>query len=662
MPDMPGGSELLYGSWYAKACKRLSRPERTAAFMLTRRKRYETVQSEYGRAAREFEQLKVGFDEGNPEHLKARKRWLAQKRRHEKAERAYRQEGFNNAVIFTNLGIGLEEAMQFASAVTAILSIGLLILLMGVALILDFSMLLYLIPVMLVAPIAAYALIMSYPEMLSKRLMVLSIGRTPEAVNFLVMSMRLSPSLNDAIAFAAENCEEPIRSSMRKMLWDIYMRGHASIEGAFTAYAFHWGAWNEDFKRALYAIRSAATESDRTAMGVILDKANSIIINGTKMRIEKFASSLSGPTTILFSFGVLMPMIIGAALPILAINLPTMGSMEMTEAIPEAPPTVKIVLLMDIVFPLMAWLYAYRILGSRPGTSSPPRIRPNEGQGSALPLAVAFAAFMFLPSMLWNDVWLPFALILGVGLGVGIYLLKSSAASKRERDNIIAIEAEFPDALFQLGSLIGEGVPLEKALKKASENMRGTPIAQLLADISYSIQLTRAPLDQVLFGDNGCLTDFPSRSVRATMRTVVELVKKDSVTAGQSIMNISSYLRDMNKFEHDMKTQLGSVVSMMKATAMVFAPLVMGITSALYVLLSTSFSSMPMGTQMIPQNTFFLIIGIYLLLTVAVIMYFTTGIEQGEDRVQLKYNIGIGLPTASLVYVLVTWFGMTGFG
>ncbi len=191
--------------------------------------------------------------------------------------------------------------------------------------------------------------------------------------------------------------------------------------------------------------------------------------------------------------------------------------------------------------------------------------------------------------------------------------------------------------------------------------MKGTPISGLLNEIAYAIQLTRAPLERILFGDNGFLTSFPSRTIKASMKTVVELVKKDAVTAGQSIMNISTYLREMKKFEHDINTQLGGVVSMMKATAMIFAPLVMGITSALYVLLSTSFSQMPMATQMIPQNIFFLIIGIYLILTVAIIMYFTTGIEHGDDRTQLNYNLGIGLPVASVVYVTVTYLGMMGF-
>jgi Flp pilus assembly protein TadB len=653
--------EMAYGAWYSMGCSRFSTQRRSAAILAKRKSNFEKERDKHRKAQRDFEKLKAGFDERDRRHLDIQKRWLAQKRRFEKAKRAYRQESFENAAIFTNLGIGFEEAMQLASAITGLVSAVLLVLLMLVAAFLDFSVLLYLLPAMLIGPIAAYALVMSYPEMLSKRMLAMSIGRTPEAVNFLVMSMRLTPSLNSAMAFAAENAEEPIRSSMKKLLWDIYMHRYASIEEAFTAYAYHWGAWNEDFKRALYAIRSAATESDRASSSIILDKANSIIITGTKMKIEVFASSLSGPTTILFSFGVLMPMIIGAALPILAINLPTMGSMETAEAIPTPPPTLKIILLMDVVFPLMAWLYAYRILGSRPGTSSPPKVDTEGSRGSAAPMAMAFAAVILLPSLLNWGRWNPLPLILALGVGAGIYLLKSSSSSKKERDRIMAIEAELPDALFQIGSLIGGGEPLELSLKKASEGMKGTPISRLLADISYSIQLTRAPLEQILFGERGCLTHFPSRSVKATMRTVVELVKKDAVTAGQSIMNISTYLREMRKFEHDIKVQLGSVVSMMKATAMVFAPLVMGITSALYVLLSSSFSQMSTSTQMIPQNTFFLIIGIYLLLTVAVIMYFTTGIEHGDDRVQLRYNIGVGLPVASAVYVLVTWVGMAGF-
>ncbi len=224
------------------------------------------------------------------------------------------------------------------------------------------------------------------------------------------------------------------------------------------------------------------------------------------------------------------------------------------------------------------------------------------------------------------------------------------------------MEDEFPDALFQLGSRIAEGEPLERALKKTSDSMKGTSIAELFAKIAYALQVTRGTLNEVLFGKDGVLNDVPSRTIHATMKSVVEIVKKDAFTAGQTIVNISNYLRDMKKVEHDIRTQLSQTVDMMKTTGMLFAPLVMGITAALYVLLSEEFSELPNATPMIPNEVFFMILGFYLAFVVIITMYFTVGIEHGEDRVQFKYSIGSALPVAVIIYSAAVILGQIMIG
>jgi hypothetical protein len=143
---------------------------------------------------------------------------------------------------------------------------------------------------------------------------------------------------------------------------------------------------------------------------------------------------------------------------------------------------------------------------------------------------------------------------------------------------------------------------------------------------------------------------------------MVEIVKKDAFTAGQTIVNISNYLRDMKKVEHDIRTQLSQTVEMMKTTGMLFAPLVMGITAALYVLLSKEFSEMPNALPMIPNDVFFLILGFYLAFVVIITMYFTTGIEYGEDRIQFKYSVGNALPVAVIIYTVAVILGQLTIG
>jgi hypothetical protein len=134
------------------------------------------------------------------------------------------------------------------------------------------------------------------------------------------------------------------------------------------------------------------------------------------------------------------------------------------------------------------------------------------------------------------------------------------------------------------------------------------------------------------------------------MRTVVESVGKDAKSAGAIIINVSNYLRDMKKVEHDIRTSLSQTTEMMKSTGILFAPLVMGITASLYVLLSRELGGIPGSTQLLSNEVFFLVIGIYLILMVIVITYFSVGIEHGEDRIELKHSLGFAVPVAVTIY------------
>jgi hypothetical protein len=88
----------------------------------------------------------------------------------------------------------------------------------------------------------------------------------------------------------------------------------------------------------------------------------------------------------------------------------------------------------------------------------------------------------------------------------------------------------------------------------------------------------------------------------------------------------------------------------------------MGITASLYVLLSSEFAMLPGSVQILSNDAFFLIIGFYLILMVMVTMYFSVGIEHGEDRVELKYSIGNAVPMAVVVYAMALVLGQFVIG
>src|SRR2546428_6070096 len=133
-------------------------------------------------------------------------------------------------------------------------------------------------------------------------------------------SMRVVPALDRAVEFASHRTEEPLASRLRQLLWNVYLRSPPGIEAAFLGFANEWGEWQEDLKRAFFAIGSASLEQTEAGLDRTLEKARQIAFGGTKARIMEYAAGLRGPPTVLFALGVLLPAVIGAMLPLISLG------------------------------------------------------------------------------------------------------------------------------------------------------------------------------------------------------------------------------------------------------------------------------------------------------------------------------------------------------
>ncbi len=521
------------------------------------------------------------------------------------------------------------------------------------------SVLLYLIVPTIVIPLVGGFILLNYPLSRAKRLRIETLGKMPEAINYMATSMRLSPSLDRAIEFAAENVDEPLASNLKKILWDIYIREYDSIEEAFIAFAYDWGEWNDDFKRSLYAIRSSTLERTEAGLEASLDKACDIILYGTKNEIEGYANSLSTPMMMIFALGLMLPMIIAVMLPFLGLGMDFL---------------VPFILIMLVLFPLLTFYLAYRTIGRRPGTTTPPQV-PNAQSmfqrrtifiTSMILLVglVALGIFTFSRSyhLASGDQSIfkivgSAPIVWGVGLAIANWCLMTSYDQKKERDVIKKTEEEFPDALFQLGSRIAEHKPLEKALEGTSLSMKGTHVAWLFRKMTYNIQVKRGSLREALFGKHGVLHDLPSPIITATMQTVVESIKKDPVTAGRTLISISGYLRELKRVENDVQHKLSQVLGMMSSTVTFFGPIIIGISSTVYFVLgkymaeiSASDIDFFLSSAPIPSEIFSLIIEIFLILITLIVIYLLTNIEYGSDWIEWKAMIGVTIPIVLLIY------------
>ena len=619
-----------------------------------RKRIHDKKKETFNEAQRRFESAGKQAALKGAAYRREEKRFLKAQESFRKDEKELKDQGLKKVLALARLDIEPYELRSFSNTVFVILLILFLTASLAAIFITEFD--LFYIILCLVATIGIPGLaalyIDEYPMIRAKRMRALTVGRMPEAIHYLSLSMRLTPSLDKAVNYASSSLTEPLASDLRKVLWDVYMREHSSIEDAFIAFAYDWSEWDEDFKRSLYMVRSATLEKSREAIDRVLDKANQIIIDGTKSKLEEFSTALRTPTMVLFGIGIMLPLLLVILLPILEI-----GNEWAWVA----------VVVINVILPLCLIIYTYNILGKRPELTTPPYF-----ESTMTPITRTIIIFLCLVCssglilvgiiQVRKSLFASLSFVWAIGLPIALYCLLTNMEVKKKARAIRKMEDEYPEALFQLGNRIAEGKPIETALSKTARTMKNTLISKLFNKISYNLQVTRSSLKEILFGASGLLINSPARTIKNTMRTVVEASSKDPRTAGKTIMLISNYLSDLRKVEREMKEKLNEITGMMTQTAIFIAPLVVGVTVILYQLLSTKLSglnidyesanipNMGMGQETFSPMVVGVSLGVYLIQLVLLVAYFVARIEYGKDIIELKNAIAWYLIIGLAVY------------
>lgn len=536
-------------------------------------------------------------------------------------------------------------------------------------------------------PLASMMYLSEYPKIHAKFMKIHSLGDIPEIQSYIVMSMKLVPNMERAITFAAENSQRPLAKDIKKLIWDIHIRIYSGIDEALIAFANQWGKNSEYFKRSLHLVKSSTNEPDEAQRVMTLNKSLDIVLDGTKTLMDGFAARLKTPTYVLYSIFILIPLALVALLPavsIVGINIDL----------------ITLVLIYDIVLPLATFLYSEYILLQKPATFAPPVISDKHPELStmksvrktAIIVALAAGALVGLSGYILLYLGNPFGIISqeamtglvpptfpvvwAVTVMITVYCTGVYTPIKKIRDGIKQIENEFADALFILGRRISEGRSAEEAFAHTSGTMKGSKIGEAFADVARNLTGMRTTLHGAIFNEEyGAFKDIYSDRVHTTMRLFTESVHKSHEAAGMAIIKLADHLKELQDVEINIKRSLYDVTSTMKSTAMIFAPLIGGVTLALSeviqkILNNIAKESMLLPeefgignimkqvgtgmTQSVPPDAFLLVIGIYMVILVIILTRFAGGIEYGGDRPQVMYDIGQMLPVSILVFTITT--------
>ncbi len=540
---------------------------------------------------------------------------------------------------------------------------------------------------------------LKYPTNLLKSYRMRASSQVVLAVLYMVVSMRISPNLEQALKFSSANVSGPLAWDMRRLLWDIEMGKYYSASHALTDYIAKWKPENEEFAEALRLIRDSQTQTSGRSEA-ILNEALDVILEGTKTRMKHYAQDLSMPVTIIHMMGIILPVLGSIMAPLAAVFLSSMVRPEF------------FAIAYDVILPLFLVWFINSVLKKRPTTFSQVDIShhpdlPPKGSfllkaGKArivlpvLPIAVAVGLLFILPSFYFfagnPDILFPpkdvvpehtpltlaFScfLTLGVGFALATYFILSNYQRVRIQGDVQKTESEFELALFQLGNRMSGGTPAEVALEKSINDVKDMNISGLFTMTLRNMRNLGMTFRDALFHPKwGSVAYYPSRLIKNIMYMIVDIAKKGFQYAAEGMLTVSRYLRNIRETQEYIRDLLQESVSSMTFQAYMLTPLVTGLIVAMAQIiiqvlgiLTKKLTELSTGTELpfdvagglfgestssVSPALFQIIIGVYLIEVIIILAMFITKITQGENRTSQWYMCGKMLIVSLSVYFLV---------
>ncbi len=486
--------------------------------------------------------------------------------------------------------------------------------------------------------------VLAYPKSLASKRATAVLRTSTEGVNMMIMSLRHEPSLPKAMRFAARLPSE-FGQELRTAIWSVVMGAHATFEDSLQKLGAKWEGHSRELKSSTLALITASCEGTDEGRRRALDRASSSLVSGARRRIEDYALSLSFPSMMLFSIGVLLPLMVGSFLPMLSWDMWAGADGVGMTASAGAPEGVilKTVLLMNFVFPLVAFLIAADASSRRPISSDGAILSKRSPTTIGLiplgALACAVPGIVVSCTMLAGTEQLV-GLMLSATAPPALLLVASGRRNIEPQGRGKGEHAE--DALFSIGARMVEGENFESAVRRTMDTSDAT-----WYDYAAGMSLGAHSLPGRTPGEvvGAATPTGPERSAREAARVVMSATSKDEVQAGVLAMDLSQYIRDISDLELTLRRRLRPTVSMMRFTTHALAPVMLGITYAIYL----SLASIGGGSQLEP-GVFFLVLGVFLAEINAVVAYFVWGIGEKKNRGVLEYSVGSCILVAELLY------------
>jgi hypothetical protein len=431
----------------------------------------------------------------------------------------------------------------------------------------------------------------------------------------------------------AASADGPLATSLARHV----RQAHTGTATALVSFGEEWEEWFPALSRSLTLVTAAGAMSERDRDRT-LDRALTVVLDGTRGRMQAFAGRIGRPVTALYAFGVLLPTALVALLP--AAHAVGVDITSLTVAL------VYNLLLPGLLLSASVWL-----LTRRPVTFPPPNVPRSHPDvpgrtwhalagGLLAGIAGVAGGFLFFPS------WAPPVALVGLGLGTGLVVYHRPVLSVYK--DIRGVESGLTDALSVVGRRVASGTAVEAAIAEAGDELSGKMAAVLTATARRQQQL-QIGVHEAFLGDSGSLSDLPSRRVRGAV-AFLALAADEGQPAGPAILALADHIDGLHRVEESARHELKSVCGTLQTTGSLFGPLVAGSTVALAEGMAVDAALVPGDVQSLPWLG--LLVGVYALALAAILPALATALVRGFDRALVGARVGRSLVSATVVYLV----------
>ncbi|MBT4334567.1 hypothetical protein HOD61_02000 [archaeon] len=526
---------------------------------------------------------------------------------------------------------------------------------------------------------------------------------------YIVIYMRHTSNLENALKFAADHIRAPLSLDLRKIFWDVETGKFSTMKESLEFYLSKWRDYNLEFVNSFHLIESSLYEPNEERRIELLDKSLKLILDGTYERMLKYAHDLKNPITMLYMLGVILPILGLVIFPLIG---SFMGGLVQWW---------HLAFLYNLILPVMVYSMGTNILSQRPTGYGANSVEVKSKKGTtalAVFLLILFTLLGTLPFILhtvnpgfdmnfMGEKFLDFEcfntgkcygpfglgaallslfLPLGIAVGAGIYFTSKTKDARKIRKEIKKLESEFSVSLFQLGTRIGDGIPTESAFKDVAENMGGTSTGDFFSKIHVNLTQGGMNLKEAIFdSERGAIINYNTPLIESSMEVLVESSHKGPQVVSRALISISDYISKIHKINERLKDLLADIISSMKGQIKFLTPIIAGIVVGISTMIVGVISKLSIMTEhtmegdqtftggmgamselfnkvdTIPSYFFQIIVGIYVVQIVYLLTILSSGIEHGPDKINEQSEVGSNLIKSTTLYLLISLIVMLLF-